>query len=132
MAWKFGLERVVSSIVNEKWNSENKEFILGFPDKIPPTQPGDFPGSSLDYDADFPSKVVPLILRVARNKKEAKLIIEGVFSKIERGTYPNLVEDGDHHSITYGEPTFHRYYINSYNALSLAQQPDELRKFLVR
>ena len=110
---KKSLENWVEKNVRERWDRENNEYlqsqgfekdILQHPEKIPAVQAGDYPGSAISYDKDFPVKAVSGILSAASNKEEAEAYINEVFSRIERKSEP--VADGDHHSITYGENVF--------------------------
>jgi len=119
MKLELGLKEFIAQTVIERWHEENNKFLMsqGFkrdvlkhPETIPPTQAGDYPGSSLDYDPKFPSEIIDSVYNSAKSKEDAKAIIDAIFLKIKRGVYPDLVADGDHHSITYGESIFPRYY----------------------
>jgi hypothetical protein len=123
------LKEYVEGEIQKRWVRENEEYLTkhGFPagcmsspEKIPATQPGDFPGSALTYDREFLQKATEAICRKATSDLEAQKLIEGAFQLIKRGS--TGVADGDHHSPTYGEEVFRQFYIDTKAALEKLQK----------
>jgi len=122
------LENWVKATVVERWEMENSDYmakagfdrdILQHPERIPAVQAGDYHGSAISYDKDFPSKIITLILSATSDKTSTGEYINQIFTKIQRRGDP--VADGDHHSITYGEPVFTQWVIDTKDALLFAE-----------
>lgn len=138
------LGKLILQIISKKWLTENdhlKEF--GY---SPDTLSKDFglsqggggpkfryihPGtciSTKDIRTKFPQEMAPLIRAAASNRQEAEKAIELVFARIK--VEESTGADGDHHSMTYGQPAFSAYYIVADEAFELASKTQELRQLI--
>ena len=129
----------VSEKVVQRWREENSNYlsshgwkidILDHPESIPPSQPGNFPGTSISYNPEFPLKITPLISDTTSNREEAEVAIDEIFNQISR--YETGEKDGDHHSITYGEEVFTSYHIDTQSAITLAEDTERLYQSLCK
>lgn len=137
--WVF--EEVVRKWLKENYPLESHGFkpdVLSKPELIPPAQGGGLPKVRYidpetgvyfrDPQLNFPQKITPLILRVVKDKREAKAAIDLIFERVS--VAEEKEGDGDHHSMTYGEEVIPVYYIRTEEALSLAKNPEELRQLI--
>lgn len=138
------LDIYVYQAVQERFDRENYKFLLKYfepsflskhgigpnavakPEPMPPTQAGG--GPLIDYKKGFQQQVSPLILDIVRDEAEAKIAMDLIFENIKRKEVP--LEDGDHHSITYGEEIFVGYFITTKEAFALAKNKDKLKKLI--
>jgi hypothetical protein len=142
------LEKTIIEMVKARWLHENEHLrnagfspdILSTPSKIGQSQAGGGPlircvpsdegGWVEDIQNHFPNIVCPLIQQAAENIAEAGAALEEIFCRIQ--IREQAEEDGDHHSITYGEPVFTAYYLDIEEAVRVARDTDRLRDLVHR
>jgi hypothetical protein len=126
------LDRFIYSEVRERFDRENYRFLEqnleseflaqhGFGPNAKPKPaplPNPFPayGSIIQYKTGFPQQITPLILNVSGNEAQARVVMDRVFSRIDRHSAP--VTEGDTACIDWGEVIGTAYHILTEPAFS--------------